>query len=212
MSFLGVVVDASQQPRYLMLEMMSGGSLERLIYPNGTSREGVVMPLERATSIIIDLCRALEYLHSLRTAVLHLDIRPDNILLDASGRAKLSDLGESHVVQSTRTRTGTVGIFGVGAPVYMAPEMQLADSVKNRKTDMFSLGVVVAEIGSGRRPNPGPAMRQTGPMVFHAIAEQDRRAGDIAAIRHESLKQLARQLIRHEPADRLSASEAAAAL
>jgi serine/threonine protein kinase len=85
--------------------------------------------------------------------------------------------------------------------------MQLADSVKNHKTDMFSLGVVVAEIGSGRRPNPGPAMRQTGPRTFEAVDEEDRRAGDIAAIQHEPLKHLARRLIRHEPADRLSAEE-----
>lgn len=212
--FLGVVVDAALQPRYLMLELMSGRSLDHLIHPDGIN-PGTAVPLPHAKTIVIDLCRALAYLHSRQPPVLHLDIKPANILLDAaSGRAKLGDLGESHVINSARTRTGTIAPHGVGTPLYMAPEMQFADSIKNHKTDMFSLGVVVAEITSGMRPNPGAAMRQivvAGRRVWEEVPEEERRAADIdAAIQHQPLQQLARQLIVHDPDQRLSAIEALA--
>ncbi len=118
-AFLGLIADDSG-PRYLMLEHMAGGTLHDLVHSSGE------LGTQRLHGILLDVCKALHYLHSLRPAVLHLDVKPKNVLLDGD-RAKLADLGEAHIVRNTATitaRRGTVGVHGVGTLDYMAPEVR----------------------------------------------------------------------------------------
>jgi serine/threonine protein kinase len=125
--------------------------------------------------ILIGICNALVYLHSQKPVVLHLDLKPHNVMIDEHGNAKLADLGESHVVSRHHTRS-TFSPHGIGTPNYMAPEMQDAAEEKSDKSDMFSFGVMMAEVGGGREPNPGPAIH-----ARRIVPERERRADDIAA-------------------------------
>jgi len=208
--FLGVGVDRSlnDSPRFLVLELMERGSLHDEIYPRGVSpREGAPMTLNRIASILLDVSRALVYLHHSRTPpILHLDLKPKNVLIDGSGRAKIGDLGEAHVIQSTQ-RSATKGGFGIGTPVYMAPEMAIDGADRGASADMFSLGVMACEMSSGRPPNPGPSLVRTSARDFRMVPESERRAADTSAMQHSEIRELVDHLIVDEADQRWDARQ-----
>lgn len=101
------------------------------------------------TKVAIDVAKGLAYLHhDCRSRILHLDIKPENILLDENYRALLSDFGLSKLIgkkdenQAVSTIRGTRG--------YMAPEWLLEQGVSD-KTDIYSYGMVLLEIVGGRK-------------------------------------------------------------
>ena len=198
--FLGVGVDRSSnnEPRFLVLELMERGSLHDELYPSrGTSdsREGAAMTLDRIASILLDVSRALVYLHHSRTPpILHLDLKPKNVLIDGSGRAKIGDLGEAHVIRATRT----LSQFGIGTPNYMAPEMAIEGAARGRAADMFSLGVMACEMSSGRPPNPGAQMVRVSGRSLEMVPERERREADMRAMQHSEIRELVDHLIVDE--------------
>jgi len=130
--------------RLLVYEHMSNGSLDKWIFRKNQSGS-----LSWATryKIILDIAKGLAYLHEeCRQKIAHLDIKPGNILLDDKFNAKISDFGlaklidrdQSHVMTKIR---GTRG--------YLAPEW--LSSTITEKADIYSFGVVVLEIVSGRK-------------------------------------------------------------
>ena len=199
--FLGVGVDRSSNdsPRFLVLELMDRGSLHDEIYPRGAiPREGPPMTLDRIASILLDVSRALVYLHHSRTPpILHLDLKPKNVLIDAHGRAKIGDLGEAHVIQATRRATRTLSAYGVGTPLYMAPEMAIDGAERGTSADMFSLGVMACEMSSGRPPNPGAQLARVDG-VLRGVSERQRREADMRAMRHSEIRELVDHLIVDE--------------
>ena len=198
--FHGVAVDPNNEPRFLMMELMER-SLHDEIYPGGvTPRQGEPMSLARVASILLDVSRALEYLHSRRPPVLHLDLKPKNVLIDRSGTAKVGDLGEAHVIRSTRAETR--GVFGIGTPDYMAPEMADQALARGPAADMFSLGVMACEMSSGRPPNPGAQI-----VARRVIPERERREPDLAAIQHEELRELVDHLVVDDADQRWKATD-----
>ena len=208
--FLGVGVDraASNEPRYLILELMEQGSLHNELYPGGISpRQGQPMALARIVQILLNIAYALVYLHSRRPPILHLDLKPKNVLIDRSGTAKIGDLGEAHVIQSTQRTAlaATAGVFGIGTPLYMAPEMAIEGLSKGVAADMFSLGVVACEMSSGRPPNPGPSILRVSLRELRPIPENERRASDIAAIQHAEIRELVGHLVLDDEAQRWNA-------
>ena len=205
--FLGVGVDrALNEPRYLVLELMERGSLHDEIYPGGeVPRRGEPMAFARIASLLLDIARALVYLHSRRPPVLHLDLKPKNVLIDRGGTAKVGDLGEAHVIQSTRQATKSA--FGVGTPVYMAPELAVQGLHRGPSADMFSFGVMACEMSSGRSPDPGPQIKQVPGGGLQVIPERERREADMAAIQHAEIRELVDHLIVNEPDQRWSAPQ-----
>jgi serine/threonine protein kinase len=209
--FLGVGVtnyDSTRDPHVLVMEYMPGGSLSDLLSCNSS------LPLQRQLAILIDVCSGLVYLHSRQPVILHFDIKPDNILFDGAGRAKLGDLGESHIT-STIEKYGTIQTLtphGVGTPLYMAPELREAGERKSGRTDMFSFGVVMCQMSSGQKPAPGPESEKISRYNMRVVLEQDRRADNLRAMRDQCLRELACRLIQHEMSDRLDAKETLAIL
>jgi len=198
--FHGVAVDPNNEPRFLMMELMER-SLHDEIYPGGVvPRQGEPLSLARVASILLDVSRALEYLHSRRPPVLHLDLKPKNVLIDRSGTAKVGDLGEAHVIRSTRAETR--GVFGIGTPDYMAPEMADQALARGPAADMFSLGVMACEMSSGRPPNPGAQI-----VARRVIPERERREPDLAAIQHEELRELVDHLVVDDADQRWKATD-----
>ena len=127
---------------YLVMRYLPTGTLtERL-------RQGP-LPLAEAARILGQVADALDYAH--RQGILHRDVKPSNILLDADGNAYLTDFGIAKIVQAAANLTGT-GTF-VGTPAYMSPEQCMVSSVDlTPATDIYSLGVVLYEMLTGRVP------------------------------------------------------------
>src|SRR5579859_4223510 len=128
---------------YLVMELITGGSLADLI------RTGPLSPFE-ANRILQQLASALDYAH--REGVIHRDLKPHNVLMDTNGNALLTDFGLARLVQSTSilTHSGTV----VGTPAYMSPE-QWTGGIIDARTDIYSLGVILFEMLTGRVPFSG---------------------------------------------------------
>ena len=135
---------AEKSHRLLVYEYMSNGSLDRWVFQKNC--EMLLNWLQRK-KIIIDVARGLTYLHDeCRQTIVHLDIKPHNILLDENFNAKISDFGLSKLVDHDQSQVVTTMR---GTPGYMAPEW--LSSIITKKVDVFRFGVVLLEILCGRR-------------------------------------------------------------
>jgi serine/threonine protein kinase len=125
----------------LVMEYVEGGSLKDLIKQNGP------IPEERALKIFHQIAEALAYAHD--KGVIHRDIKPSNILIGKYDIVKVMDFGIARMTESPGlTRTGTQ----MGTLVYMSPE-QIKDSKHvDSKTDVYSLGVTLYEMLTGKAP------------------------------------------------------------
>lgn len=127
---------------YVVMEYFPGGSLEDFC-----SYERM-LPVQRTTSIIFKIAMALDYAY--RQGIIHRDIKPANILVDADDNVKITDFGLAMNVNKKSAEDSTF-IMGVGSPAYMSPE-QIKNYPLNQKTDLYSLGVVLFHMLTGRLP------------------------------------------------------------
>ncbi|XP_060190216.1 G-type lectin S-receptor-like serine/threonine-protein kinase SD2-5 [Lycium barbarum] len=135
---------AEKSHRLLVYEFMSNGSLEKWIYHGKQER---TLDWNCRRKIIQDIAKGLAYLHEeCRQKILHLDIKPPNILLDEKHNAKLADFGLSKLIGRDQSQIVTTMR---GTPGYLAPEW-LSGAI-TEKVDVYSFGIVVLEILSGRR-------------------------------------------------------------
>ncbi len=126
---------------FLVMPYLPGGTLKQLM--------GKPIPFDEAIQLILPIANALGYAH--QQGILHRDIKPSNILITENGEPMLSDFGIAKILEedSALTMTGT-GV-GIGTPEYMAPEQGLGKNVDAR-ADIYSLGVVLYELVTGRKP------------------------------------------------------------
>jgi len=118
--------------------------------PGGTLAERMgELTLPAVHHITLRLLAALEMLH--RNGVVHRDVKPSNVLFDAAGQARLSDLGAAHLGDLGATVTGGL----VGSLPYMAPE-QITGGAVQASTDLYALGCVLFEMLTGATPFAGP--------------------------------------------------------
>ena len=120
---------------FLTMELIDGEDLAGLLKRVGRFAE------ERATEIARQICAGLAAAHD--CGVLHRDLKPANVMLDADGRVRITDFGLAGLA-------GTFTDIRSGTPAYMAPE-QLAGQEVTERSDIFSLGLVLFEIFTGKR-------------------------------------------------------------
>jgi eukaryotic-like serine/threonine-protein kinase len=161
LSHPGIVVvhDVGQDPAtnapYIALEYMEGRTLaERMA-------GGAPMKWKEAARLVAQLAEALHHAHSRK--IIHRDIKPANIMVLDSGQAKVMDFGIARLESSTLTSTGEF----FGTPAYMSPEQAKGDSVDPR-TDLFSLGCVLHQLLTGKKPFDGP----TVPAILMRVMQQ----------------------------------------
>ncbi|NMF95956.1 protein kinase [Aromatoleum toluolicum] len=135
-----VVIEAEQA--YVVMEYFPGESLERYC-----SFERM-LPVHRAIGIVFKCCMALDYAY--RQGIVHRDIKPANILVDDQDNVKITDFGLALNI-SKKVESDSTFIMGVGSPAYMSPE-QIKGYQLNQKTDLYSLGVVLFNLLTGRLP------------------------------------------------------------
>ena len=132
---------------YIVMELVRGRELKTFF----DAKER--FELKEAVHIMGELCEALHFAHE--AAIIHRDIKPANVMIDSQGRVKLTDFGVARIADpdrtvSDKTQAGTV----VGTPAYMSPEQIQGGSI-DRRTDIFSAGVILYEFLCGGKPFTG---------------------------------------------------------
>jgi len=128
---------------YLVMPYLPGGTLKGQL-------KGKPMPWEDSVRLLIPIARALHYAH--QQGIIHRDVKPSNILITQSGEPMLTDFGIAKILLDTEETADLTGTgMGVGTPEYMSPEQFHGKGVDAR-TDVYSLGVVLYEMVTGRKP------------------------------------------------------------
>ena len=185
---------------YLVMRLLPGRPLSEHI-----ARDAPMQPAE-AARIAHEVAQALAFAHE--RGVVHRDVKPGNILLDASGNASITDFGIAVVMGDRNARGASVDQGSTGTPAYTSPEQALAEEVDGR-SDVYALGVVLFEMLTGRLPFTG---RTVGELMAMQIAAP---APKVSALRPETpapLVELVDRMLAKRPADRPDAAKAAQAL
>ncbi len=127
---------------YLVMEFVDGTALDHYCAINR------LLPLHRVIGIIFKCCLALD--HAFHQGIVHRDIKPANILIDGGDNPKITDFGLALNLHKDVDRDSTF-VMGVGSPAYMSPE-QIKNYPLNQKTDLYSLGVLLFQLLTGRLP------------------------------------------------------------
>src|SRR5512146_1120849 len=127
---------------YIAMEFLDGRTLKELVVGRGAA------PINVAIEYARQILSALRFAH--RHGIVHRDIKPHNVLVDAEGRVKVTDFGIARAGTSQMTETGSI----VGTAQYLSPEQARGGEVDPR-SDLYSLGVVLYELLTGKTPFDG---------------------------------------------------------
>ncbi|HUL15316.1 MAG TPA: protein kinase [Terriglobales bacterium] len=157
---------------FIVMELLEGKSLDLEVHSMG-------LPLARILGIGVELADALDAAHA--KGIVHRDIKPANLFLTSRGQLKILDFGlaklapgknDSHAEGETLVGTSAENLTSPGSAVgtiaYMSPEQARGDEIDAR-SDLFSAGSVLYELGCGRPPFPG----KTSAVIFEAILNRD---------------------------------------
>src|SRR6185436_17232868 len=136
---------------YFSMKFVEGGQLDEVVRHTPIS-------IRQAAELMAKVARTVDYAHE--HGILHRDIKPGNILLDAKGETHLTDFGLARLVESESTVTRTLEVLGT--PSYMAPEQAAGDNAKlTRATDVYGLGAVLYQLLTGHPPFAGGTTYET---------------------------------------------------
>jgi len=171
---------------YIAMEYLRGYTLERAVVKKMSLNYKIFAKL------MIQVCDALEYAHS--NELVHRDIKPANIMVLDNFRVKVMDFGIARVAHSNMTQTG----IALGTPSYISPE-QLAGHGVDRRSDVFSLGVVMYEILSKEKPFTGDTINK---LIFNILNEKPRRLTDIDKNIPDVFNQICMKALEKDPTKR----------
>jgi serine/threonine protein kinase len=183
---------------YLAMEYVEGESLLSLFRRNGALDEAA------AIRIASDLLRGLAYAHA--QGIIHRDIKPGNVLVSLTGQAKLADFGIARSASANFTELTHQDRL-IGTPHYMAPE-QIAGLELDARADLFSIGVVLYEMLSGKRPFEGASLTDVLYNVVHLPARPLREAAAHVSL---SMAELVHRLLEKKAAYRYDSADTALA-
>ena len=149
---------------YFSMKFVEGGQLDAVV-----KREP--MPIRRAVELIVKVARTVHYAHE--HGILHRDIKPGNILLDAKGEPHLTDFGLARLVETESTVTRTLEVLGT--PSYMAPEQAVGNNAAlTAATDVYGLGAVLYQLLTGQPPFAGGTTYETIKLLLDTEPRQPR--------------------------------------
>jgi serine/threonine protein kinase len=175
---------------YFVMALVSGGNLAALL-----AREPR-QPIDEVRRLLSEIADALAYAHT--RGVIHRDIKPDNILLDAdSGRAIVTDFGIARAIEAgTRlTITGNA----LGTPQYMSPEQAVGEREVDGRSDIYSLGVVAYQMITGRLPFTGG---NTMALLLKHVNERPLPVADLRPDAPKPLRDAIERALMKAPEDR----------
>ena len=148
-------INEEKGTHYITMEYVSGQDLKGFIRQSGQ------MAIGTSVSVAKQICEGLSEAH--RTGVIHRDLKPSNIMIDQEGNVRIMDFG---IARSLKEKGITGAGVMIGTPEYMSPEQAEAKAV-DKRSDIYSLGVILYEMVTGRVPFDGDtalsiAMRHKG--------------------------------------------------
>jgi TolB-like protein/Tfp pilus assembly protein PilF len=149
---------------YFTMNFIEGGQLDEVV-------RRAPMSIRHAAELIAKVARTVHYAHE--HGILHRDIKPGNILLDAKGEPMLTDFGLARLVETKSTVTRTLEVMGT--PSYMAPEQAAGETSKiSKATDIYGLGAVLYQLLTGHPPFAGGTSYQTIRLLLDTEPRQPR--------------------------------------
>jgi len=149
---------------YFSMKFVEGGQLDEVVRRTPIS-------IRPAAELIAKLARTVHYAHE--HGILHRDIKPGNILLDAKGDPHLTDFGLARLVESESSVTQTLDVLGT--PSYMAPEQAVGNNAAvSSVTDVYGLGAVLYQLLTGQPPFAGGATYETIKLLLDTEPRQPR--------------------------------------
>jgi TolB-like protein len=156
-------VEETDGVHFLTMELVEGQSLDRLISQSG-------LPVEQITEIATALADALAAAHE--KGIVHRDLKPANVMVSGDGRVKVLDFGLAKDIRADSANDATLTSAGhtqagivMGTPAYMSPE-QVAGRPLDHRTDIFSLGIILYEMATGRRPFEGTSSAELASSIL----------------------------------------------
>ncbi len=179
---------------YMAMEWVEGRELRKYLMQRGK------LSAERAISITIGLCNALEHIHA--RGVVHRDLKPENIMIDDDGGTKLIDFGIASCDRSRRLTFGSVSHM-MGTPDYISPE-QVSGKPGDARSDIYALGIMLYEMLTGKTPfrgsNPFAVMNDR--MLNNPIPPRELDAGI-----SPQLQEVIYRALRRDPAARYATAD-----
>jgi len=173
---------------FLVMDYVEGGTL--------MDRMGSPMPDAEAIRLVLPIAKALGYAH--QKGIVHRDVKPGNILFSASGDPMLTDFGLVKLLDKEEsiklTRMGT----GVGTPEYSSPEQCFGGEIDQR-ADIYSLGIVLYELVTGRKPFSANTPRE---VVIKQSIEMPPKPRDIVPEISADLEKIILKALEKKPPDR----------
>ena len=149
---------------YFSMKFVEGGQLDAI-------PKRAPMPIRQAVELIAKVARTVHYAHE--HGILHRDIKPGNILLDAKGEPHLTDFGLARLVESESSVTHTLDVLGT--PSYMAPEQSVGNNTAvSSTTDVYGLGAVLYQLLTGQPPFAGGTTYETIRLLLDTEPRQPR--------------------------------------
>lgn len=174
---------------YIVMELVEGGDTLKTY-----CRADNLLPVEQVVEIVFKCAKALDYAH--RQGVIHRDIKPTNILVTRDKDVKIGDFSIAHVISSDTTHTMPMGF--VGSPRYMSPEQVQEDSISNQ-TDLFSLGIVMYELLTGKHPFIADSFSR---LIHKIINEQQPTLSTYRSDLPDILERIIHHALQKSPANR----------
>ena len=170
---------------FIVMEFVEGRSLKEVLDANERMAAPEVMRL------MGDVLAGLAYSHG--RGVVHRDIKPANIMLTAEDQAKIADFGIARIEASSMTQAGTV----MGTPAYMSPEQFMGQTV-DRRTDIYSCGVMLYQLLTGERPFEGSMTS----IMHKAMTTTPPRPSELAVTAPPALDTVVAKAMARRPEDR----------
>jgi len=188
----------------LAMELVDGLDLARLAHAHQASL-GELLPIRHVISIVADALAGLDYAHRSRRPdgerleLIHRDISPGNILVSHAGEVKVADFGVARSLN--RAHKSMDGVLK-GKLAYMSPEQVRADPL-DKRTDVYSMGVVLYELLTGKRPFAGSTLAIVPDVASGVFPRPRELRSDLPLV----LEGIVLKAMRNEPADRFSTAK-----
>ena len=166
---------------FIAMEFLPGHSLKSILEQRRLSDQELI-------HIGVEVVEALDYAH--QRGIVHRDIKPSNIIINPAGSVKITDFGVAHI-EDPNTPAQTVAGEILGTPEYMSPEQVLGKPVDGR-SDLYSLGVILYEMTTGKRPFRRENIAATFQAIMQETPEVPKRnaspiAGSLSALIMKSI-------------------------